>query len=217
MNNNYNKYIKFKQIGGAGKEEKYESKSIDLNLIFDLLQVSQEILLMTNKDDIIILVGDTPSYLKPFLEKFRTIHNLPLSNKAYGCFYPPYALPSDDGLFTPKFELQKKYFHYLNTKTELTKKYVRENWHKLILIDSSAGQSIHGVSIFFNRYIGNIKTDIKCVNINGAKPMFFINLINKKYKMLNADGKILEKYNMNSVKNYNPKLIILIGGTIFSS
>jgi len=231
-----NKYIIFKsQYGGNKKDpdenvediddiddidditnEPYDVKPVDLNLIFDLLQMSQDILLMTNKDDIIILIGDTPSYLKPFLESFRKVHNLPLSNKVYGCFYPPYALPEDDGLYTPKFQLQKKYFYYLNTKTELTKKYVKENWSKLILIDSSSGQSIHGVSIFLNRYVGNIKPDIKCVNIEGSKPMFFINLINGKHKMLNTDGKILDKYNIEEpVRNYDPRLIILVGGTVF--
>ena len=224
-----NKYIIFKsQYGGNKKDpdenvediddidditnEPYDVKPVDLNLIFDLLQMSQDILLMTEKDDIIIMVGDTPSYLKPFLEPFRKVHNLPLSNKVYGCFDPPYGLPEDDELFTPKFNLQEKYFNYLNTKTELTKKYVKENWHKLILIDSSSGQSIHGVSIFLNRYIGNIKPDVKCVDINGANPIFFINLQGNKSKMLNVDGNILKKYNYGfSIRNFNPRLIILIG------
>ncbi len=55
-------------------------------LFYDLLEASQGIIKLTSNTDFIILVGDTPSYLKPFLEDpslsdRRTTFNLPFSNK----------------------------------------------------------------------------------------------------------------------------------------
>jgi len=115
---------------------------VDLWLFFDLLQVSNYILHKTLKDDIIILVGDTPSYLQPFLEAHRVTYNLPFSNKPFGCFVPPYSDSVQDEefkkIFTPNRDDLSHYFNYLNKKTILTKDFVLANWNKIVLIDSSS-------------------------------------------------------------------------------
>lgn len=82
--NDYKKlmYIE-KQIGGTIKNETKHYQPINLFLFFDLLQMKNEIISMTNDDDVIILVGHTPSYLKVFIEQERKIFVLPFSGKAY--------------------------------------------------------------------------------------------------------------------------------------
>jgi len=110
------------QYGG----EKFEHRKIDFYLFIDLMQVSRDILDLTTKDEILILIGDTPSYLKPFLEDERKIFNLPFSNKPYGCFTPPHAQHNpkfDNKSFVPSLSQMKAYFKYLDTKTFLTKKF----------------------------------------------------------------------------------------------
>lgn len=105
----------------------------------------------------------------------------------------------------------------------MTKKFIKINWNKLILIDTSGGVSIHGVSIFFNLYVNNIKIkkdkrcnlEIDCTYIKGSKPLQFINLMSG-IKLFNIDPKLAKKifkhkkkyYNYNT--NFHPKLIIPI-------
>jgi len=195
--NNKCNYIKLKTNdmirGGAMKVNNNDNDNIDysrplkitLNLIFDLLQVSQDILRIITKKSVIILVGDTPSYLKPFLEPFVDVHNLPLSSKPYGCFdfisygYGCQCIEKYQEMWTPIRSVENKFFKYLNTKTSLTKKFIKTNWDNIILVDSSSGVSIRGVSILLNRYVNNIQRENenkKCCDIKGAKPLKFINL-----------------------------------------
>ena len=132
-------------------------------LFFDLMDVSYRIIYNTSPEDIYILIGDTPSYLKPFLETLnRKVYNLPSSGKPYGCFYPPHASPIHDEIAykhsVPKKEDEAFFFNYLNTKTMLTKDVIKKNWNNIILIDTSSLQAIHGFSIFFIIYIGRFAT-----------------------------------------------------------
>lgn len=200
------------------------STQVDWWIFFDLLQVSEYILQKTLKDDIIILVGDTPSYLQPFFESHRTTYILPFSNKPFGCFEPPYSNPveeeSSQKFFTPDKEDLLHYFNYLDKKTILTKDFVLKNWNKIVLVDSSSGASIMGVSIFFNRYVGNItdtvKGEIDCTHIIGSKPMQFIRLLGGYHKVFNIDP-VNAKQIMPSdsqthyVINYRSDLIIYLG------
>lgn len=207
------------------KNENYKDHSIFL--FFDLLQMSKDILNFTHEDDIIILVGDTPSYLSIFLKGHRKYYHLGFSNKPFGCFYPSFAKPIYDCKFkemiTPNEDSLLKYFKYLDEETDMTKNFIKKNWNKLILIDTSSGASIHGVSIFFNLYVDNIKIkkdencnlDIDCTNIKGSKPLQFINLM-FGMKLFNIDPRLAKKifkhkkkYN-NYNTNFHPKLIIPI-------
>src|SRR5579885_2396026 len=97
MDNLYkNKYIKYKKKYLNQKRHinnDYEDKEVDLYLYFDLLQVSTSILKLTSKQDFLILVGESPSYLEPILKRERDLFILPFSNKPYGCFDNPFAFP----------------------------------------------------------------------------------------------------------------------------
>ncbi len=206
-----------------GNYKNYGNTKIDLILFMDLYQASQQIINMTNDNDIIILIGDTPSYMTPFIETRRQVYNLAFSNKPFGCFYPPhskkYKIPVKlKNVFIPTKENEEKYFKYLDSKTFMTKKFVNENLNKLILVDSSSGQSISGVSIFLNRYISNIQNDQDCINIKGAQPIRFIAVTDYGYPFstTNISVKQSEKIQNNWMRrNYNPKLIIYIGEIIF--
>lgn len=149
-------YINLKEkIGGNNNSaNNYENREVDWYLFFDLWQVVNDIINLTNEQDIVILIGDTSSYLSPILELYREVYLLPFSNKPFGCLWPPYGIPSEEGPFkytdtvwTPSKNNLESYFTYLDTKTKLTRKFVLENWRNIILVDSSIGQSIHGVSI----------------------------------------------------------------------
>ena len=222
MDNYKHKYNKYKKKYTMLKRaEDTKLKEVDLYLFFDLLQVSHDIITSTNKDDIMIIIGDTPSYMIPFLKPFRKVIILPFSNKPYGCFNPPNAIADETmnyDVYMPTLENQDNYFNYLNTKTDLTREFVKSNWNKLTLIDSSSGQSIHGVSIFLNRYIGNINANnMECYSIDGSEPLQFIRLTGGNSKMTNLDpNKTIQFYeNKFDFRNFNPKLIILIGSSIF--
>ena len=130
----------------------HENKKVDWYLFFDLLQVSKDILNLTENDNIIILIGDTPSYLAPFLEKERKVFHFAFSGKPFGCFLPPYASPSEWGeilpgyaddrkvdTFTPRIHFLNNYFDYLDKKTKLTRSFVKDNWKNIVLVDSSSG------------------------------------------------------------------------------
>ena len=151
----------------------------NIYLFMDLYQMAIDIKYLSTKESIFILIGDTPSYLTPFLRKTNSVFNLPFSNKPYGCFFPPHSESSESYDRWPikpkKIELES-YFNYLNNKTWLTVEFVKNNWNNIILVDSSAVQSISGVSIFLNRYIGNLPMEGDCYIINGAKPLKFIQL-----------------------------------------
>ncbi|BCS82834.1 hypothetical protein QLL95_gp1289 [Cotonvirus japonicus] len=207
-------------------------KNVDLALFFDLWQMSRDILTLTSESSIIIIIGDTPSYVKPLIEDERTVYNLAFSNKPFGCFNFPYGneLPRDvelyDGtnlldVYTPTADNLQHYFDYLNTKTFLTKKYVLKNWEKIVLLDSSSGQSIMGVSIFFNRYVGHILNDsideINCLNVTGAKPLKFIRVVNYSSSTTNTTPKLAQEYfsSTDFNTNYKPDLIIYIGYVVY--
>lgn len=209
-------------------KHEFQDREIDLYLFFDLMQVSKNILDLTYKDDIIILIGDTPSYLLPFLEKDRYVVNFAFSGKPFGCFYPPHFLESDnyqdaDVFYTPSLENLNNYFDWLDTNTILTKDFVRRNWNNLVLVDSSTGQSITGVSLFFNRYVENIKqsgkNDVICKDVFNARPLQFIQLKEGHYKTINVNPQLSLDYFGNDqsrfLVNFNSRLIILIGTIIF--
>jgi hypothetical protein len=218
-----------------------KNKKIDLYLFFDLLQVSKDIINLTRSNDFIILIGDTPSYLTPFLEDERNIFNLSFSNKPFGCFMPPYSFSeskedrqkhradllkrypdleiNDHDPYIPSKKTLDSYFNYLNSQTKLTKKFVKTNWKNIVLVDTSSGQSIIGVSIFLNRYIENIhkeKNEMECINIKGAQPLQFIRL-DSGYNSTNIKPEIAKEYfpNFNDTRNYHPDLIVFIGSSRF--
>ena len=221
--------------------DNFRGRGIDWYLFFDLLQVSKDVINLTNKDDIIILVGDTPSYLEPFVKKYRKVFNLAFSGKAFGCFYPMYGKPHEwsdiknpkiknvadiimeppiNDPYVPTLQELNTYFDYLDNKTDLTKSFIQKNWTKIILVDSSSGQSIHGTSIFFNRYVGNINqnSNIKCTEINGSQALQFIRLDEGNYKTTNINASKAENFfgkENRSVINYRPDLIIYIGSSYF--
>ena len=114
-----NKDIENKDIENKDIENKdIENKDIDWYLFFDLLQVSKDILKLTTSTDVIILVGDTPSYLIPFLEKYRNTFNFAFSNKPFGCFMQ-YSDFYHTNIFTPSVKELNMYFDYLNKETTL--------------------------------------------------------------------------------------------------
>jgi hypothetical protein len=194
-----------------------------LFLFADLHILAKSIIKTIDKDDFIILIGDTPSYLTFFLDKHKHFI-LPMSNKPFGIIDPPLSeIPKKINynikkIFIPTKEQLLTYFEYLNTKTILTKKFVKDNWSKIILIDTSSGASIHGVSIFLNLYVSNlqIKNDKKCENTvdiknyDTAKPLQFINLISGYSKSFNLDPNLIKNNYGRGIRNFNPKLIIQI-------
>lgn len=185
------------------------NKTLNLDLFFDLLQISRQILESTYDDDFIILIGETPAYLRPMIEPYRKLFNLPFTGKPYGCVNPRSGRPDSLGGFMPTEEQCQSYFNYLDTKTILTKEFVKSNWYKIILVDWSKGTSISGVSIFFNRYVGNINSSAICQDFGKAQPMLFISLANGNFT--NIDPVLFEKHFIrNDTFNYNPTLIILL-------
>lgn len=82
-------------------------------------------------NDIIILIGDTPSYLKIFLKDKVRIVNLPISNKPFGCFWPPNQFENPEckfkDAFTPNIINLNNYFTYLTENTILTKEFCKKN------------------------------------------------------------------------------------------
>lgn len=228
----YNKYLNYKskylnRTIGTLKDNKYSFTKVDLYLFFDLMEVSYEIATMTTKEDLCILIGDTPSYLKPFLENLnRKIFNLPFSNKPYGCTWAPYGCTwapygqflNDEKYYVhiPTKKNERLFFNYLNKKTILSKEFMRKTWNNIILIDTLSGQYIHGVSIFFNRYVGDIKLSNKCHNITGSKPLKFIRLSQGDKGILNIAPTMAKKISKDWLyKNYNPRLIIIVGSVPF--
>ena len=238
MSNNDNK--KYKR-----KYEKYKNKYLDLkkkfkqkkydyfinnkysDLFYDLLQTNEDILKISGKDDFFILVGESPSYLKPFLEDAgHKIFDLPFSNKPYACLFGLYGLPYSNEEFInrslmPKPDYEEYYFNYLNKETILTRDFLKENWFKIVLIDVSSGPSITGVSIFLNRYVGNIKKEQKCLDFEGAVPLRFLHITNNMITPnLNTDPyysmKVAEEAKVFNF-NYHPFLIILMGKVYFES
>ena len=223
-----NEYLNLKKVA-KNQDIEYETKQIDWYLFFDLLQVSNDIINLTEPNDIIILVGDTPSYISPFIEKHRKTFHFAFSNKPFGCTFPPYSDFSENSelnskinlydVVTPTITNLNAYFDYLNVNTEMTKEFIKNNWDNIVLVDSSSGQSIHGVSIFFNRYVGNIKQKnniINCDNIVGSRPLQFIQLEGGYYKKTNLNPDVAKKYYPSRwVHNYRPDLIICIGESIF--
>lgn len=219
---------------------KQEKKEVNIYLFFDLLQMSHQIISMISPKNVIILVGETPSYLYPFLKQYEnTVFIFNFSNKPYLLVdYPNGDLRGLDCIdnndeqnrvikdrerfMSDNSEVihdatltEKYYFEYLDTKTILTRQYIKDNWNEIILIDHSAGQSISGVSVFFNRYVGNITG--KICNIKKCIPMKFINLRNRNSVNINPElyKSAFEVMHKNVYANYNPKLIIVLGNIIF--
>jgi hypothetical protein len=204
------------------KNERYKDHLI--YLFFDLLQMSRDILQITSATDHIILVGDTPSYLEMFLRDHRKITNLPSSNKPFGCFWAPYGTPDPHAtcdskrVWTPTRSRMDAFFVYLDTHLKLPSKYLQDHWADMVLIDTSTGQSIHGVSIMLNHYVGNISTRddecgvVDCADITGAKPLRFINLF-QNMPLYNLDPTIATKYVKHC--NFLPSLIIPIQTVAF--
>ena len=63
---------------------KQEKKEVNIYLFFDLLQMSHQIISMISPKNVIILVGETPSYLYPFLKQYEnTVFIFNFSNKPY--------------------------------------------------------------------------------------------------------------------------------------
>ena len=215
----YNRMNNIDILLNENKIDESIDESIDLPLFFDLLHVAKDIIKLVKNDDILILIGDTPSYVTPFLSKYKT-YNLAISNKAYGCVESPHSKPMLTtnplfDLYVPTKEQEEYYFNFLNTKTFLTKEYIKSNWDKIVLIDHSSGPSITGVSIFFNRYINNIKLDQLCTNFDKAKPLRFINLGSEGGCYSNIDYKEASKANKKKCLNYIPSLLTYIGKVIF--
>lgn len=220
------KYLRLRggdQSNGSNEPFIYENRSVDWYLFFDLYQITKDILLTTPSDAIIILVGDTPSYLEPLLNRYRETHHFAFSNKAFGCLFPPYATKPKGlnvDVYTPTHQNLYSYFNYLDTKTKLSRDFIKQHWHKIVLVDSSWGQSIHGVSIFFNRYINNIKDDdpVKCINLKGAKPLKFFQLVSYLGNTANLTpdtAKEIYPDKSTYTFNYRPDLIAYIGRSIF--
>lgn len=211
----------FRYINIMENNEPLEYDSVDLYLFFDLMAVSRKIYNCTSKNDIIILVGDTGSYLRPFLEVLgRKVFNLPISGKPYACTFPPHSstIKYNEYLYyIPQKEEEEFYFNYLDSETFLTKKFVSNNWKNLVLVDTSSGQSIHGMSVFLNRYIKNINPNHKCDNFMGIEPLKFIRLTSINSESVNINPAISKKYidKISTYRNFNPKLIIVIGSAIF--
>lgn len=224
------KYLQQKRIEKEENNLMFGNRPFDMDLFMDLYQVSNEIKSFVDKSSIILLIGDTPSYLKPFLENDYQVYNMAFSNKPFGCFFPPYSDPIylkntelDSGehemtlSIHPNKSRLNKYFNYLDTKTILKRSFIKQNWNKIILIDSSTGASITGVSIFLNRYISNIKEEsdeINCVNISGCKPLKFIRLTERDRSNTNLMPDIAKKMELKSI-NFRPDLIIYIGSIVF--
>ena len=166
-------------------------------LFADLYQISKKIIKISNKNNIIVLIGDTPSYLKFFLKNKRKIVNIPASAKPFGCVLYKDTTCETNNLYVPTLEELNGYFRYLSEDTILTKDFMKKNWENIILVDTSSGDSIHGMSLLFNLYVDNVKIikdnecniDILCNHIDNAKPLKFINLgngfLNKNPSLIN--------------------------------
>ena len=147
----------------------FDNTDYKKHLIFlfaDLYQLAKQIIKITNKKDIIILIGDTPSYLKFFLKNKRKFVNISASAKPFGCVLYKDTICETNKLYVPTLEELNSYFKYLSEDTILTKDFMKENWDNIILVDTSSGDSIHGMSLLFNLYVENvkIKKDKKIVN-----------------------------------------------------
>lgn len=101
--------------------------------------MSHKIKYVLEEHDFIILIGDTPSYLSFFFNN-KKYFILPMSNKAFGTFVPPYGEFDDDCvskiLLNPTKKDLLSYFDYLDKNTILTRKFVKEKWNNIILIDT---------------------------------------------------------------------------------
>ncbi len=207
-----------------------ETKEVNIYLFFDLLQMTHQIMSMITPKNVMILVGETPSYLLPFLQQYKiTVYLLNFSAKPYLIAeYPDGDLNGPDCpehnianearerlMYQDATLTEKYYFEYLDTKTILTRQFIKDNWNEIILIDHSAGGSISGVSVFFNRYIGNITG--KICNVENCIPMKFINL--RRGQVVNIDPELYKSafkdMHENVYLNYNPKLIINLGHVVF--
>lgn len=74
------------------------------------------------------------------------------------------------------------------------------------MVDHSSGTSIMGVSVFFNRYVGNVKSKSQC-NIDGCKPLKFFNLRNALYtNIAPTDSYILFSSDNNNITKENNTL-----------
>jgi len=128
------------------KDENYKNHL--LFLFADLYTLSHSILKTIEKDDFIILIGDTPSYLSFFLKK-NQYFILPFTNKPFGIIHPPLSNYDDKidcdskRIYIPSKNNLLYYFNYLNNKTILTHEFMKKNWNKIVLVDTSSGQSIH--------------------------------------------------------------------------
>ena len=226
------KHYKAININSDLKLKKFAS-DINLYFFFDLYQVCQDILNITSEDDHIILIGNTPSYLKPILEKHRYTYNLPFSGYPLACFWLPYARPFSNEEIKYSYEVAPtkrqlhSYFNYLDSNTPLTRNFIIENWKKIVLVDSSQGPTIHGISVFFNRYVGNILEEqigeddlLDCTNINNSQPLRFILTTDERSICTNIYPEkaqlLFENIEESKIKNYNPELIIFQGDTVFS-
>lgn len=59
--------------------EEWGNAKVTWYLFFDLLQVSIDIMNLTRFNDIIILVGETPSYLHPFFKRYSSLMSVTLA------------------------------------------------------------------------------------------------------------------------------------------
>lgn len=216
------RYLHLKRQGRHSK--------FDIYFFFDLLDSGEQVLARTTEDDFILLIGETPAYLRPFLEDEREIMNLPFSDKPFGCFLPPFGLTNkemvDEGYSKELFnlpdlhlksDLLNQYYNYLDKNTPLTREYLKDNWNKIVAIDYSSGITIHGLSIFLNRYAGNIGIDNECTDVEGAKPLKFISLGREIFNKTNIDPQIAKSVLTLNDLNYNPRLIIHLGEVKFGA
>ena len=178
------------QYGGYGQQ------NLDTELFVDLLFTSKKILDLTTYDDILILIGESPAYLGPVLKHHRKILYLPMTDKPFACYWNKgYVLSNfNESTHIPTQKGLDNYFNYLNTETILTKKFAKNNWNKLVGIDTSGGMSANGVSIFLNKYAGNMKDDTKCDNIKTVKPLRFVNLLRENGTHLFNDSLVNAKH-----------------------
>lgn len=195
-----------------------ETSKVDLILFKDLFKASLKIFELTKRSHILILIGDTPSYLKPILELEREVHNLPLSGQAMGCFEQNTGKPVDIidkfNILIPTQDQINGFFRFLD-QSEMNKKFWIDHWENVVLIDRSMGKSIMGASNLINRYVGNIDDRNDCWNIKGAKPIKFINLTDNP--KLNFSNKATNEISHKNIINYNPNLIIYLGTVQFQS
>lgn len=194
-NDDINDYVPSNELFVFSSEEYAENyKKINLDLFFSLLQVTDEIKFQTNKDNIYLLIGDSPSYLKPMLETYATTINIPFSGAGYGCFYDYNYYKNIEEWKTkhkysdmPKEEHLNGFFKFLEMETLLTREFVKNNWNKIILIDGSErGVTPMAFSMILNKPIKTIYINSDCWNFNeynSAEPLKFINIANHPFLM----------------------------------